>query len=171
MLKLVTGGSSNGKSEYAENIIVSSGIYPRFYIPTMDIYDEESEKRVAKQRKARAEKGFETIECRSGLLNLIIPERSAVLLECMSNLTANEMFGNCGKDGVKERILKGADMLFRRCALLVIVTNELFSDGINYSDDLTQEYLNVLAEINRELAKRADKVYELVCNIPVIWKA
>jgi adenosylcobinamide kinase/adenosylcobinamide-phosphate guanylyltransferase len=62
-------------------------------------------------------------------------------------------------------------MLLESSALLVIVTNELFSDGINYGDDLTQEYLSVLAEINRELAKRAEEVYELVCNIPVVWKA
>jgi adenosylcobinamide kinase/adenosylcobinamide-phosphate guanylyltransferase len=171
MLKLITGGSSNGKSEYAENIIVSSGIFPRYYIATMEVYDEESEKRVEKHRKARAEKGFETIECQSGLARLSIPKGSAVLLECMSNLAANEMFGSAGKDGAKERILSGVNMLLESSALLVIVTNELFSDGINYGDDLTQEYLSVLAEINRELAKRAEEVYELVCNIPVVWKA
>jgi adenosylcobinamide kinase/adenosylcobinamide-phosphate guanylyltransferase len=73
----------------------------------MEVYDEESEKRVEKHRKARAEKGFETIDARAGLRAFSIPKGSAVLLECMSNLAANEMFGSAGKDGAKERILSG----------------------------------------------------------------
>ena len=34
--------------------------------------------------------------CYTGLKNLTIPEHSCVLLECMSNLTANEMFQETG---------------------------------------------------------------------------
>jgi adenosylcobinamide kinase/adenosylcobinamide-phosphate guanylyltransferase len=56
------------------------------------------------------------------------------------------------------------------CSLLVVVTNELFSDGRPYDGDLTRDYLLTLAGINRKLAARADRVYELVCGIPVIWK-
>jgi adenosylcobinamide kinase/adenosylcobinamide-phosphate guanylyltransferase len=170
MFILITGGSSNGKSEYAENILVKSGISPRIYIATMEVYDEESEKRVQKHRQARAKKGFDTIECPSGLQRLRIPEQSAVLLECMSNLTANECFGSDGIRDAARRILTGVELLLEKSALLVVVTNELFSDGMTYEDDMTKEYLEILAEINRELAARADLVYELVCNIPLIWK-
>lgn len=170
MLILVTGGASSGKSEFAESLIRDSGIKPRIYIATMEVYDDESKARVAKHRAARADLDFMTIECPSGLVNARVPERSAVLLECMSNLTANECFGASGFTGAYERIIEGVDRLMDCSQLLVIVTNELFSDGRAYDGDLTRDYLKLLAAVNRELAARADKVYELVCNIPVIWK-
>lgn len=170
MLILVTGGASCGKSEYAEDIVVMSGIKPRIYIATMEVYDDESKQRVAKHRKTREGKFFDTIECPSGLTDIAVPENSAVLLECMSNLTANECFGPDGFEGTGERILRGVDMIMKASKLLVIVTNELFSDGRSYDGDLTRDYLIELAAINRELARRADRVCELVCGIPVIWK-
>lgn len=47
--------------------------------------------RVERHRKLRAGKGFETIECYVNLKEQTLPEKGVVLLECMSNLTANEM--------------------------------------------------------------------------------
>ena len=44
----------------------------------------------------RAGKGFETIERYTELDELLIPKDCVVLLECMSNLVANEMFREDG---------------------------------------------------------------------------
>ena len=46
---------------------------------------------------------------------------------------------------------------------------ELFSDGIQY-DKETADYLSCLARLNRAAAEMADRVYEVVCGIPVRWK-
>ena len=51
----------------------------------------------------------------------------------------------------------------------MVVTNELFSDGIPY-DEETADYLAALARLNGAIAARADQVYEVVCGIPVCWK-
>ena len=88
MMTVVTGGSGSGKSAFAEDKIVSFGPAKRIYIATMHPYDEESHKRVARHQKMRAGKGFETVECYTGLKNLDFPENAVVLLECMSNLAA-----------------------------------------------------------------------------------
>lgn len=96
MMTVVTGGSGSGKSAFAEDKIVSFGPAKRIYIATMHPYDEESHKRVARHQKMRAGKGFETVECYTGLKNLDFPENAVVLLECMSNLAANEMFEEKG---------------------------------------------------------------------------
>lgn len=50
-----------------------------------------------------------------------------MLLECMSNLTANEMFEpeGAGDDAV-EAVLAGVEALRGRCIHLVIVTNDIF---------------------------------------------
>ena len=85
MMAVVTGGSGSGKSAFAEDKILSLGQGKRFYIATMHPYDEESYKRVERHRKMRAGKGFETVECYTGLENLEFPQDAIVLLECMSN--------------------------------------------------------------------------------------
>ena len=52
---------------------------------------------------------------------------------------------------------------------LVIVTNNVFEDGISY-DAGTMAYLRALGRINAALVKRADRVVEVVVGIPVILK-
>lgn len=44
----------------------------------------------------RAGKGFETVERYTALDELVLPKGSVVLLECMTNLVANEMFREDG---------------------------------------------------------------------------
>ena len=169
MLTLVTGGSASGKSAYAESLITAASGAPRLYVATMQVYDAEGEARVARHRAMRAEKGFETLECPEDLLHAPVPAGCAALLECLSNLTANECFGPVGFPGVTERILAGVERLAALAENLVIVTNEVFSDGTDYGET-TEAYLRVLGALNRAVAARADRVIEVVCGIPSVWK-
>ena len=170
MLILVSGGSGSGKSEFAESLVVSSGLEERVYLATMQVWDEESVRRVERHRAMRAGKGFQTLECPTGLDKLEVPSGAALLLEDLSNLSANEYFAPQG--GGKEafdRVLAGVENAAARAGLLVVVTNELFSDGVRY-DPETAAYLELLANLNRAIAAKAEQVYEVVCGIPVAWK-
>ena len=69
MIVLVTGGSGCGKSTWAEKLIQTGPQENRLYIATMQVYDRESEQRVARHRAQRADKGFQTIECEKDLAN------------------------------------------------------------------------------------------------------
>ena len=193
MITLVTGGSGSGKSAYAESLLYScEGI--RYYIATMQIYDAEGEKKVERHRKLRAGKGFLTIESpmNVGKIRFVCAgesgqaqyrqeaerkgqyssEKKSALLECMSNLTANEMFT---KDGMKseeevvEKIVSEIQTLSQKLDNLVIVTNNVFEDGVIY-DAGTMEYLRALGRINAALAHLADRVAEVVVGIPVELK-
>ena len=63
MLKLVIGGSASGKSEYAEELIISlAGDENIDYIAPMKAYDEESVKRIDAHRIRRFGKSFVTME-------------------------------------------------------------------------------------------------------------
>ena len=88
--------SASGKSEFAESLVLQSGCDRRYYLATMIPYDEECRRRIARHRKMRAAKGFETIEVPVGLRGIPFPsalkEGRCALLECMSNLAANEIF-------------------------------------------------------------------------------
>lgn len=165
MIVLVTGGSGCGKSTWAEKLVSALPAEKRVYIATMQVYDEESVQRVARHRAQRADKGFTTIECEKDLASADVPKGSVVLLEDLVNLMANEMFGG----GDTSRILPALNVLACKCQHLILVTNDVFSDGIQYPDS-TREYLRRLAKINAEAAKMADCVVEVVYSIPVCVK-
>jgi len=175
---LVTGGSSSGKSAYAEALLNEiEGAEIRYYIATMQVWDEESRIRVEKHQKMRAGKDFLTIEqpvdLEQALGAMQQSGRTCALLECMSNLTANEMFRETGiqpADAVTKKILRQTAALDEAVDPLIVVTNNVFEDGIVYEPE-TMEYLRALGEINRQLAERAERVIEVVAGIPVMIKS
>lgn len=166
---LVSGGSGSGKSAFAEACVLRSRATTRVYLATMQVWGEEDRQRVARHRRMRQSKGFVTLEKTHDLADLQIPAHCVVLLEDLSNLTANECFGGKGFDGAEERILSALAKLQHTAQDVIIVTNELFSDGICYPEQ-TEKYLKLLARLNQALAQGADCVIECVAGLPVVWK-
>lgn len=170
MLILVTGGSGSGKSAFAEDTILSFGEGNRFYIATMFPFDKESDKRVERHRAMRAGKGFATLECYTDLQKRAFEEGGIYLLECMSNLVANEMFQEEGaKENTVSEILCGIQRLYEKAKHLVIVTNEIFSEASCYEGEM-RTYQEYLGTINQRLAEMADEVVEVVYGIPIYHK-
>ena len=167
-MTLITGGSKCGKSSLAEKLLDRYGDN-KYYIATMQPFGEEAFAAIDRHRKLRAGKGFVTIERYTGLAELDIPSGSRVLLECMANLCANEMFGESGINDPEERIMRGIGHLRALTEELVIVTNNVGSDGIDYGAE-TNGYIRVLGRINARLAAAADCVVECVYGIPAVLK-
>ena len=189
MLHIVYGGSASGKSSYAESFAMSlQGEGRLLYIATMYPYkwntteiDPETMQRIERHRAMRADKGFDTVECYRHVEHIVAKRQDVLLLECMSNLLANEMYleqdSNAGSDmaetmsPVSNKIVQALVDLSTRVQELVIVTNDVFSDGGSLTyDESTREYVKNLAEINCALARVAETVTEVVCGIPVIVK-
>lgn len=174
MLHVITGASASGKSAFAEDLLLSFGLPEKYYLATMEVFSEEAGKRIARHQMMRKEKGFVTIEAQRDLdqLNTCFvssggPDKRAVLLECMSNLVANELFFEDALPGyVYEKIFCAIEHLLVCCRELVVVTNEVFADGVCYPPE-TMQYLALLGKVNRELFKRAANVTEVVYGIPV----
>ena len=145
MFHVITGGSGSGKSAYAEACIVQlHKKHSLYYIATMMPFGKEMEAKIDRHRRMRAGKGFETVECFNDLhltTEKFFDKAPDVLLECMSNLVANEWFDFVQKneseecftkesmEQVIEKIWQGVQLLQECCEHLVIVTNEVFSDG------------------------------------------
>ncbi len=248
MFVLVVGGSGSGKSAYAEELSVSlsSPGMEKYYLATMQVFDQEGQRRVERHRALRQGKGFLTIE-QPAQIHRAAGKMGAgdkvALLECISNLTANEMFpqetarpagdtgqkpGNgmhlqetarpAGDTGQKpgngmhlqetaqptgdtgqkpgsgmhtqgtarpvgntaqayprpcrqvaKEIIDSIGLLERETTHLVVVSNNVFEDGICY-DKATMEYIRAMGLVNQSLAKSADRVVEVVAGIPVILK-
>lgn len=257
MLYLIIGGSASGKSEYAEKAAVtryrdahklmgtpadrSVDMYAGTltYVAAMYPYDEECKKRIARHRSLRKDKGFQTAECYTHLEKLTAEKGDVLLIECMSNLLANEMYqesgslgwraeqsagqgdgygiqiemsgGNqicaenngrkenvseesCGEEynrkesgrmerterkqlweqddelywqeKVEEVVIAPIMALVKKASCVVVVTNDVFSEGTAYEEE-TKKYCRLLGYINRQLARKADGVVEVVCGIPI----
>ena len=171
---LITGGSGSGKSEYAEKIALSfrEKFYFKnmIYIATMFPEGGEALEKIERHREMRKGKGFFTKECykTEDIVKISysdISEESVVLLECMSNLLANEIFLFKNKNAYDD-IIKAMKVVSEKSGGFIIVTNDVFSDGIEY-DKETLKYIKCLAEINRILVDLAEDVVEVVCGIPV----
>lgn len=174
MVLLIMGGSSSGKSEYAEHRSVElkqrNKKIQLVYAATMEPMDAESHRKIARHRKMREGKQFETRECYTHLEEFTARKNEVVLLECLSNLTANEMFGAKGrKTEIVSVLEQGIRHLIADAKDVVIVGNNVFEDGTVY-DKTTTEYLKKMAELHRRIAVLADEVVEVVCGIPVCWK-
>ena len=168
MLYLITGGAGSGKSAWAEELVCRLP-GQRIYLATMRPWDGECRARIARHRAQRAGRDFITLERYTDLAGVApqIPEGANVLLECMGNLVANELYSPEG--GGEGAVLAGVEALERRCAHLTVVTNQVFSGGTDYSGE-TLDYLRALARIDRALAARAGCVVEVVCGLPNVWK-
>ena len=208
MITLITGGSGSGKSAYAEKYICHAsnekGCKEKYYIATMQVFDDEGQRKIDRHRRLRAGKDFITIEQPRDIQDAVSKLQSEnslktgrlALLECMSNLVANEMFppvdaSDTKEAGVKKealdepdnmrdyentlislvskKVLKEVSILSENVAELVIVTNNVFEDGVCY-DESTMDYIKAMGTVNRGLAAMAESVVEVVAGIPVAVK-
>ena len=196
MIKLVYGGSGSGKSSFAENLAVSTKAERKYYVATMQIYDDEGREKVARHRKLRAGKGFVTIEqpvCIGAaaeriksdvaarqnqheaqpaeMLQAAPTAKTAVLLECVTNLVANEMFLPENTAGLEESVVvshikSGLEKLFSCANDIIIVSGNVFDDGAEYAES-TKKYMRALGAVNAFIASKSDEVYEVIAGIPV----
>ena len=182
MMELVTGGSGSGKSAYAEDRICA--LYEEYrktgkkeqklyYIATMYPYGTETEEKIADHRRRREGKGFRTLEWYTNITEKIHQFEASgealgcVLLECVSNLAANELYMEEGANDEAVRVVAQAmAMLKKKSCHLVVVTNEIFSESAKDSEEM-RKYKYIMGEINKELAKMADEVTEVVCGRPL----
>ncbi len=168
MIILITGASKNGKSKIAEEIAVSYNL-PRFYIAAMVPYGADAREAIARHKNMRAGKGFVTIERYTDIGGADIEPGCAVLIECIGNLLANEMFSGAGQADADIRIISGIEHLADMAEALIIVTSQVGADGIKYEAQ-TMEYIKNIGKINSRIADMADCVIEAVYGIPVILK-
>lgn len=172
---LVIGKSGSGKSRFAEDYVCKiAADEKKYYFATMEICGEEGQKRVERHRKQREGKGFFTIEQQRDMLEVTKKydlKDSTILLECLTNLVANEMFQE-GKVVPKEQV---ADKIFAEILELEKMTKHLFlvSAGRFPEDESydaeTRNYMEAIYVLNEKIAACASEVIEVTKGQPV-WR-
>ena len=164
MLILVTGGAASGKSAHAERLLCEHAPSSRLYLATMQPFGAAAQARIARHRALRQGKGFETVECSTDLAGLTLPRHyDGILLEDLGNLLANERFApNGAGDAAFGSILAGIAHLQDCCETLVVVTDEIFSDGLDYPPE-TARYIRDLAALNCALDNSQNSIKFKCC--------
>ena len=164
MLVFISGGVRSGKSSYGEKLADELAGGRKIYLATSEPYDSEMEARIMHHQEQRRGKGFHTIEKSRDVGELIgqINEGDTILLDCLGNLLANEMFGNEKPvSDTAARICSDIFMLNAKAANLIVISNDIFSDGCRYQDSVI-EYIDELARIHIEIVKASDIAIECV---------
>lgn len=182
MIALITGGCKNGKSNRAQDLAVSFSQKQKgklYYVATMISTGAEDDERIKKHVENRKGLGFETIELKYRIEDLVDVIRKdenppAFLVDSLTALLANEMFRTDAKGNfyvdhdVAGRVQKGLGILIDECqrsgASIVFVSDGIYSDSIIYGDE-TIEYQCGLAQLEQLISKRADEVMEMTAGV------
>ncbi|SDA42277.1 adenosylcobinamide kinase /adenosylcobinamide-phosphate guanylyltransferase [Butyrivibrio sp. INlla18] len=182
MVVLITGGCKNGKSNKAQDLAVSYSKKQKgklYYVATMISTGAEDDERIKKHVESRKDLGFDTIELKYRIEDLVDVIRKdenppAFLVDSLTALLANEMFrvddkGNFYVDhDATGRVQKGLGILIDECqksgASIVFVSDGIYSDSIIYGDE-TIEYQRGLALLEQLASKRADEVMEMTAGV------
>lgn len=177
MLIFISGGVRSGKSALGEKLLVNH-TGRKVYLATAEAYDEEMTERIIRHQSDRASKGFMTIERNRDVGSAAeeLQRGDTVLLDCLGNLAANEMFagayvqsGTDTVDAIASKVYDGIMAVSSAVSTLIVVSNEVFSDGNRY-EQMTLNYIELLGKLHCRLAARADAAIECVSGNYIVHK-
>ncbi|PFA62115.1 cobinamide kinase [Bacillus sp. AFS015802] len=130
-LVFITGGVRSGKSSYAERLAadLKTTNEPLIYLACGVDTDHEMEERITKHRLDRQASSLDwvTIERPGAIKGIIdsISSNSIVLLDCLTTLLTNEMFGmeTGSSAGIEDEIFQSIILLMEKAQVLLVVSN------------------------------------------------
>ncbi|ABD89282.1 bifunctional adenosylcobinamide kinase/adenosylcobinamide-phosphate guanylyltransferase [Rhodopseudomonas palustris] len=162
---LVLGGARSGKSLYAEQLIVDSGL-ERIYLATGSASDDEMAARIAHHRTQRGD-GWTTVEEPQAVVETLAREAGcgrAVLVDCLTLWLANLMYA--GRDvAVASRAL--ADHLRDAREAIVLVSNEV-GLGLVPDTPLGRDFRDAQGRLNQIVAAAVPNVVFIAAGLP-LW--
>jgi adenosylcobinamide kinase/adenosylcobinamide-phosphate guanylyltransferase len=159
LLIFVSGGVRSGKSSYGEKLVQNLACGRKIYLATSEPCDDEMKNRIMHHKEQRRDKCFITLEkSRSiGEIAKDLNDSDTVLLDCLGNLLANEMFDG----GAIDDIFKDICSINEASANLIVISNDVFSDGCRYSESVVR-YVDKLAELHKLIVAEADIAVESI---------
>ncbi|MDR1956707.1 MAG: bifunctional adenosylcobinamide kinase/adenosylcobinamide-phosphate guanylyltransferase [Treponema sp.] len=162
MIIFITGGIKSGKSRRALELAKQVWNVPVSFIATAEALDDEMRLRIKAHQEERAALGsFVTIEEPIALDQAVAGANPPVLVDCIPLWINNLMYYQREPDF--HPILEG---FIRSIRQGILVSNETGLGNVPF-DETTRRYNLLLAEANRRIAARADRVEFMVSGIPL----
>lgn len=170
----ISGGCRSGKSAYAQQLAES---LPgrRAYVATCPSVDAEMDARIARHRRDREGRGWQTIEAPLKLAGAIrqATDFDVLLVDCLT-LWVNNLQYEASRDGtvIEEDVIRqlSLDLLAaRRGQTIIFVSNEL-GMGLVPADELSRRYRDLVGRCNQVIAAAADEVVFMVSGVALNLK-
>ncbi len=165
-LTLVLGGAASGKSGFAENLVLQSGLSPA-YIATAQIFDEEMAAKVSRHRDTRGTR-WTTIEEPLDIEKALSQanRHSPVLIDCATLWLTNVILGELEVEAHTTAFLSA---VAQHHAPVVVVSNEV-GQGIVPDNALARRFCNAQGRLNQQIAAQADLVVAVMAGLPLVLK-
>ena len=173
MLNLILGGAHSGKSAYAEQLALESGLQVS-YIATAQIYDAEFGLRV-EHHQSRRPKDWKTVEVPHRLASVLRLEAETgrcLIVDCLTLWLAQCICPECvppeGVDWQAER----ADLLSTLPSLpgkILLVSNEI-GMGIVPLGEINRRFQDEAGHLNQAVAEICNSVTFMAAGLPLKLK-
>ncbi|TPQ24253.1 bifunctional adenosylcobinamide kinase/adenosylcobinamide-phosphate guanylyltransferase [Methylomonas koyamae] len=173
MIELVLGGARSGKSRYAEQQALASGL-PVVYVATAEAGDAEMQARIDHHRQRRPAE-WATVEEPLDLARVITESAGSgqcLLVDCLTLWLCNALFDRQGNLQA-ERYRDHRDALCKALSTggqrVILVSNEV-GLGVVAADPMTRRFVDEAGFLHQKLAQLCDKVVLVTAGLPQILK-
>ena len=165
-LSLVLGGAASGKSVFAENLLLSSGLKP-VYLATARAWDDETKSRID-VHKTRREGLFSTVEAPIDIAAALAEREAgdAVLIDCATMWLTNLMMDEHPIDDAGEQLVAE---ISAASVPVVLVSNEV-GQGIVPDNAMSRQFREAQGRLNIAMAAHANLVVQVVAGLPNVLK-
>ncbi len=162
----VLGGAASGKSAWAENMLIGSGL-DLIYLATGRAGDGETSAKIALHR-ARRDKRWETIEEPLDVVSVLgdlAPDRP-VLIDCATMWLSNLMMAQSDLQTAQNALVAA---LAHCRAPWVMVSNEV-GHGIVPQNAMAREFREAQGRLNISLATASELAVMITAGLPIVLK-
>ncbi len=166
-ISLVLGGASSGKSRFAEQQTLKTGLSP-VYLATASAGDAEMRARIDIHKNRRGNEWTlieEPLELAQSLLDASTRER-VILVDCLTLWLSNLMLAGRVIETECALLL---DTLAQLQGKVIFVSNET-GMGIVPENAAARAFRDYQGKLNQNLAKAADNVFFIAAGLPMILK-
>ena len=162
----VLGGAASGKSAWAENLLLSSGLRP-VYLATGQALDAETRARVA-VHVSRRDNRWRTVEAPLDLAAPLaaLSPGEAVLIDCATMWLSNHLMADHDLAAAETALI---DALSACPVPWIIVSNEV-GQGIVPENALARKFREAQGRLNIALAARAELAVQVIAGLPLVLK-
>ncbi len=166
-LSLILGGARSGKSEFAENLTLRSGLKP-LYLATAAAGDAEMRARIKIHRERRGREWItieEEIDLAAAITDNALPGHM-VMVDCLTLWLSNLMLAGRQVEAECGRLLEA---LNQSRGKVVLVSSEV-GLGVVPENAAARAFRDYQGKLNQRLAQRAGYVVLMSAGLPLTLK-
>lgn len=170
MKELILGGARSGKSGYAQQCAIDSGL-DVIYIATATAQDEEMAQRIARHQQDRPGH-WQVIEepvALTDTLNKYASDECCILVDCLTLWLSNLLTDNATQTSWQREREKLLTTLSTLPGQIFLVSNEV-GMGIIPMGELNRTFCDEAGRLHQALAQICDRVTLMVAGIPTCVK-